>query len=106
VVVVLPTPPFWLATAKIVILLASAMSLFPAYEHPDTASNTLPFNSVLNESSSTDVSRETINFLLSNVSRETLHYLKRLSDSGFAWFDQLRTTSLRPSVSRETTELA
>jgi hypothetical protein len=29
VVVVLPTPPFWLATAKILIKLASAMSLFP-----------------------------------------------------------------------------
>jgi hypothetical protein len=54
-------------------LLASAMSLFPAYEHPDTASNTLPFNSVLIESSSTDVSRETSSFPLSDISRETLH---------------------------------
>jgi hypothetical protein len=64
------------------------MSLFPAYEHPDTASNTLPFNSVLIESSSTDVSRETFNFQLSNVSRETLHYLKGLSASGFVLFDR------------------
>jgi hypothetical protein len=78
------------------------MSLFPAYEHPDTASNTLPFNSVLIESSSTDVSRETINFQPSDVSRETLHYPKGPSASGSVSLDQTGTARQRAIVSRET----
>jgi hypothetical protein len=82
------------------------MSLFPAYEHPDTASNTLPFNSVLVESSSTDVSRETFNFPLPDVSRETSPYLKGLSVPGFALNDWPRTAFLCPIVSRETTGIA
>jgi len=79
------------------------MSLFPAYEHPDTASNTLPFNTVLIESSSTDVSRETFNFQLSNVQRETLHYPKDLPAPGLAPFASPKTSYNRSIVSRETT---
>jgi hypothetical protein len=60
------------------------MGLFPAYTHPDTASNTLPFNSVLDGPSSTDVSRETSVPDTLNVSRETIKREKRLID--WVWY--------------------
>ena len=43
----------------------------------------MPFNTVLVESSSTDVSRETFTSTRTNVSRETLHYPKVLTALGF-----------------------
>jgi hypothetical protein len=50
----------------------------------------MPFNTVLVESSSTDVSRETFNFTRTDVSRETLHYPKVLATLGFTRVPQVR----------------
>jgi hypothetical protein len=49
-----------LATAKILIVLASAMSLFPTVSSADTPLNHCQFNSLFGDSSSTNVSRETL----------------------------------------------
>ena len=50
----------------------------------------MPFNTVLVESSSTDVSRETFNSTQPDVSRETLPYPKVLAAQGFTGVPYVR----------------